>query len=121
MNKKGKKEAPAKELVATPAAKDPKVKEVAKEPAKPAEPAEESNAERRAREEREELKRERKEHKHEAHLRAHKAHEGGAAGNVMDDLSKKQAYKKIAYRGLDITKLISLTPDEVAQNLRSRQ
>ena len=59
MNKKGKKEAPAKELVATPAAKDPKVKEVAKEPAKPAEPAEESNAERRAREEREELKRER--------------------------------------------------------------
>ena len=114
MNKKGKKEAPAKELVATPAAKDPKVKEVAKEPAKPAEPAEESNAERRAREER-------KEHKHEAHLRAHKAHEGGAAGNVMDDLSKKQAYKKFAYRGLDITKLISLTPDEVAQNLRSRQ
>ena len=113
MNKKGKKEAPAKELVATPAAKDPKVKEVAKEPAKPAEPAEESNAERRARE--------RKEHKHEAHLRAHKAHEGGAAGNVMDDLSKKQAYKKFAYRGLDITKLISLTPDEVAQNLRSRQ
>ena len=40
---------------------------------------------------------------------------------VMDDLSKKQAYKKFAYRGLDITKLISLTPDEVAQNLRSRQ
>ena len=118
MNKKGKKEAPAKEPVTTPAAKDPKVKEVAKEPTKP---AEESNAERRAREEREELKRERKEHKHEAHLRAHKAHEGGAAGNVMDDLSKKQAYKKFAYRGLDITKLISLTPDEVAQNLRSRQ
>ena len=48
MNKKGKKEAPAKELVATSAAKDPKVKEVAKEPAKPAEPAEEPNAERRA-------------------------------------------------------------------------
>ena len=121
MNKKGKKEAPAKEAVPTPATKDPKVKEVAKEPAKPAEPAEESNVERRAREEREELKRERKEHKHEAHLRAHEAHEGGAAGNVMDDLSKKQAYKKFAYRGLDITKLISLTPDEVAQNLRSRQ
>ena len=39
----------------------------------------------------------------------------------MDDLSKKQAYKKFAYRGLDITKLISLTPDEVAQNLRARQ
>lgn len=39
----------------------------------------------------------------------------------MDDLSKKQAYKKFAYRGLDITKLISLTPDEVAQNLRTRQ
>lgn len=38
-----------------------------------------------------------------------------------DDLSKKQAYKKFAYRGLDITKLISLTPDEIAQNLRSRQ
>lgn len=64
----------------------------------------------------EELRRERKEHKHEAHLRTH---EGG--GNVMDDLSKKQAYKKFSYRGLDITKLISLTPDEVSQHLRSRQ
>lgn len=30
MNKKGKKEAPAKETVATPAAKDPKVKEIEK-------------------------------------------------------------------------------------------
>ena len=39
----------------------------------------------------------------------------------MDDLSKKQAYKKFSYRGLDITKLISLTPDEVSQHLRSRQ
>ena len=34
----------------------------------------------------------------------------------VDDLSKKQAYKKFSYRGLDITKLISLTPDEVSQH-----
>ena len=114
MNKKGKKEAPAKELVATLPQRTPRSRRSQK-----SQPSQQNPQ--KSQMPKEELKRERKEHKHEAHLRAHKAHEVGAAGNVMDDLSKKQAYKKFAYRGLDITKLISLTPDEVAQNLRSRQ
>ena len=37
-----------------------------------------------------------------------------ASGNIMDDLSKKQAFKKFSYRGEDITKLLSLNIDEVA-------
>lgn len=35
-------------------------------------------------------------------------------GNVMDDLSKKQAFKKFSYRGEDINKLLSLNMDELA-------
>ncbi len=35
-------------------------------------------------------------------------------GNVMDDLSKKQAFKKFSYRGEDINKLLSLNIDELA-------
>jgi hypothetical protein len=35
-------------------------------------------------------------------------------GNVMDDLSKKQAFKKFSYRGEDITKLLTLNMDEIA-------
>jgi hypothetical protein len=35
-------------------------------------------------------------------------------GNVMDDLSKKQAFKKFSYRGDDINKLLSLNMDELA-------
>ena len=85
---------------------------------KPAEKKEETNAERRAREEKEEAKKEKKEHKHEAHLKAHEAH---AAGTIMDDLSKKQAFKKFSYRGLDITKLVGMNMDEFSQHLRSRQ
>jgi hypothetical protein len=34
--------------------------------------------------------------------------------NIMDDLSKKQAFKKFSYRGEDITKLLSLNMDELA-------
>ena len=74
-------------------------------------PKEETNAERRAREEKEELKREKKEHKHEAH----------ACGALMEDLSKKQAFKKFSFRGLDINKLLTMNMDELSQQLRSRQ
>ena len=35
-------------------------------------------------------------------------------GNVMDDLTKKQAFKKFSYRGEDINKLLSLNIDELA-------
>ena len=45
--------------------------------------------------------------------------EGGS--NVMDDLSKKQAFKKFSYRGEDITKLLTLNVDELAKMFRSRQ
>ena len=78
---------------------------------------EETNAEKRAREEKEALKKERKEHKHEAHHRAHEVH----AGNIMEDLAKKQVFKKFSYRGLDIGKLINMNMDQIAQQLRSRQ
>ena len=78
---------------------------------------EETNAEKRAREEKEALKKERKEHKHEAHQHAHDVH----AGNIMEDLSKKQVFKKFSYRGLDIGKLLNMNMDELSQQLRSRQ
>lgn len=83
----------------------------------PAAPKEETAAEKREREEREAAKKEKKEHKHEAHLHAMEAKEGG----VMDDLSKKQAFKKFSYRGLDITKLVSMNMDEISKLLRARQ
>jgi hypothetical protein len=35
-------------------------------------------------------------------------------GNIMDDLSKKQAYKKFSYRGEDINKLLSMNMDDLA-------
>ena len=78
---------------------------------------EETNAEKRAREEKEELKKERKEHKHQAHQHAHDVH----AGNIMDDLAKRQVFKKFSYRGLDIGKLLNMNMDEISQQLRSRQ
>jgi len=40
--------------------------------------------------------------------------ESSEAGNIMDDLSKKQAYKKFSYRGEDITKLLGLNIDDLA-------
>jgi small subunit ribosomal protein S15e len=42
-------------------------------------------------------------------------------GNIMDDLSKKQIFKKFSYRGKDITTLINLNMDEISKQLRSRQ
>jgi hypothetical protein len=35
-------------------------------------------------------------------------------GNIMDDLSKKQAFKKFSYRGEDITKLLGMDIDTLA-------
>lgn len=35
-------------------------------------------------------------------------------GNIMDDLSKKQAFKKFSYRGEDITKLLAMDIDTLA-------
>ena len=88
-----------------------------KAPAKE-EKKEETAEERRQKAEREELKAEKKLHKkeHQKHL-----HEQHAAGNVMDDLSKKQVFKKYNYRGHDIGKLLSMNMDELSQQLRSRQ
>ena len=39
----------------------------------------------------------------------------------MEDLAKKQVFKKFSYRGLDIGKLINMNMDQIAQQLRSRQ
>ena len=43
------------------------------------------------------------------------------SSNVMDELSKKQIFKKFSYRGNDLGKLLSLNIDEISQLLRSRQ
>ena len=40
--------------------------------------------------------------------------EGAATGNIMDDLTKKQAFKKFSYRGEDIGKLVGLNMDELS-------
>jgi len=37
-----------------------------------------------------------------------------AEGNIMDDLSKKQAFKKFSYRGEDITKLLGMDINTLA-------
>ena len=79
---------------------------------------EETAEERRQKAEREELKAEKKLHKKEHQKHLHEAH---AAGNVMDDLSKKQVFKKYTYRGNDIGKLLNMNMDELSQQLRSRQ
>jgi len=79
---------------------------------------EETAEERRQKAEREELKAEKKLHKKEHQRHLHEAH---AAGNVMDDLSKKQVFKKYTYRGNDIGKLLDMNMDELSQQLRSRQ
>jgi len=39
----------------------------------------------------------------------------------MEDLSKKQVFKKFNYRGKDIGKLIEMNMDALSQELRSRQ
>ena len=97
--------------------KEEKPKQQQKAPAKE-EKKEETAEERRQKEEREALKEEKKLHKKEHQRHLHEAH---AAGNVMDDLSKKQVFKKFNYRGKDIGTLISMNMDELSQQLRARQ
>ena len=97
--------------------KDKKEKTQQKAPAKE-EKKEETAEERRLKAEREELKAEKKLHKKEHQKHLHEAH---AAGNVMDDLSKKQVFKKYTYRGNDIGKLLDMNMDEMSKQLRSRQ
>ena len=96
---------------------DKKEKDAKPQQQKPA-PKEETAEERRQKAEREELKAEKKLHKKEHQKHLHEAH---AAGNVMDDLSKKQVFKKYTYRGNDIGKLLNMNMDELSQQLRSRQ
>ena len=79
---------------------------------------EETAEERRQKAAKEELRAERKAHKKEHQRHLHEAH---AAGNVMDDLSKKQVFKKFTYRGNDIGKLLEMNMDQISQELRSRQ
>ena len=100
---KQEKQAPAKQEKQAPAKEDKK---------------EETAEERRQKAEREELKAEKKLHKKEHQKHLHEAH---AAGNVMDDLSKKQVFKKYTYRGNDIGKLLDMNMDEMSKQLRSRQ
>ncbi len=38
----------------------------------------------------------------------------GEAANIMDDLTKKQAFKKFSYRGEDITKMLAFNIDDLA-------
>ena len=97
--------------------KDAKPQQQQKAPAKE-EKKEETAEERRQKAEKEELKAEKKLHKKEHQKHLHEAH---AAGNVMDDLSKKQVFKKFTYRGNDIGKLLAMNMDEMSKELRSRQ
>ena len=101
-----------------PKAAAPKAQHQQKAPAKE-EKKEETAEERRQKAEREELKAEKKLHKKEHQKHLHEAHAAG--GNVMDDLSKKQVFKKYTYRGNDIGKLLNMNMDELSQHLRSRQ
>ena len=79
---------------------------------------EETADERRKREERETAKEEKKLHKKEQHRHQKEAH---AAGNIMEDLSKKQIFKKFTYRGHDLGKLMEMNMDALSEQLRSRQ
>ena len=98
----------------------PKQDQKPKQEQKPAkeEKKEETAEDRRKKEEMEQLKAEKKLHKKEHHK--HVA-EAKAAGNVMDDLSKKQVFKKFNYRGKDIGTLLDMSMDQLSQELRSRQ
>ena len=98
--------------------KDKDAKPQQQKPAPKEEKKEETAEERRQKAEREELKAEKKLHKKEHQKHLHEAH---AAGNVMDDLSKKQVFKKYTYRGNDIGKLLDMNMDEMSKQLRSRQ
>ena len=100
--------------------KDPKAAGKAQQAPPKEEKKEETNEERRLREEKEAHKEERKLHKKELHKKAHEAHAEAAAG-VMEDLSKKQAFKKYSYRGNDLGKLLSLDMDQMSKLFRARQ
>ena len=100
------------------AQKDAKPAKEAQKPAPKEEKKEETAEDRRLREEREEAKAEKKLHKKEHQKHMHEAHAGG---NIMDDLGKKQIFKKFSYRGNDLKKLIDMNMDEMSQQLRSRQ
>ena len=120
MDKKGDKKDP-KAAAGKAAGKDvkPAAGKEAQKPEKKEEKKEETAEDRRLREEREEAKAEKKLHKKEHQKHMHEAHAAG--GNIMDDLGKKQIFKKFSYRGNDLKKLIDMNMDEVSQQLRSRQ
>lgn len=98
--------------------KDAKPKEQQQKAPAKEEKKEETAEDRRKKEEQEAAKLEKKLHKKEHHKHALEAK---AAGNVMDDLSKKQVFKKFNYRGKDIGKLLEMNMDEFSELLRSRQ
>ena len=98
--------------------KDAKPKEQKQQAPAKEEKKEETAEDRRKKEEQEAAKLEKKLHKKEHHKHALEAK---AAGNVMDDLSKKQVFKKFNYRGKDIGKLLEMNMDEFSELLRSRQ
>ena len=117
MDKKGDKKDP-KAAAGKGTGKDAKPAKEAQKPAPKEEKKEETAEDRRLREEREEAKAEKKLHKKEHQKHMHEAHAGG---NIMDDLGKKQIFKKFSYRGNDLKKLIDMNMDEMSQQLRSRQ
>ena len=118
MDKKGEKKDPKAAAGKAPAGKDAKPAKEQQKPAPKEEKKEETAEDRRLREAKEEAKAEKKLHKKEHQKHMHEAH---AAGNIMDDLGKKQIFKKFSYRGNDLKKLIDMNMDEMSQQLRSRQ
>ena len=118
MDKKGGDKKGPKAGAEKAAGKDAKPAKEAPKQEKKEEKKEETAEDRRLREEREEAKAEKKLHKKEHQKHMHEAHAGG---NIMDDLGKKQIFKKFSYRGNDLKKLIDMNMDEMSQQLRSRQ
>ena len=118
MDKKGEKKDPKAAAGKGAAGKDAKPAKEQQKPAAKEEKKEETAEDRRLREAKEEAKAEKKLHKKEHQKHMHEAH---AAGNIMDDLGKKQIFKKFSYRGNDLKKLIDMNMDEMSQQLRSRQ
>ena len=118
MDKKGEKKDPKAAAGKGAAGKDAKPAKEQQKPAPKEEKKEETAEDRRLREAKEEAKAEKKLHKkeHQRHM-----HEVQAGGNIMDDLGKKQIFKKFSYRGHDLKKLIDMNMDEMSQQLRSRQ
>ena len=118
MDKKGGDKKDPKAAAGKAGGKDAKPAKEAPKQEKKEEKKEETAEDRRLREEREEAKAEKKLHKKEHQKHMHEAHAGG---NIMDDLGKKQIFKKFSYRGNDLKKLIDMNMDEMSQQLRSRQ